>query len=236
MYQILVCDDDRDIVNALTIYLSAEGYRVIPAYTGAQAVDIVSRQTVHLALMDIMMPKMDGISATTKLRQITNIPIILLTAKSEDTDKVLGLTIGADDYVTKPFNPMEVVARVKSQLRRYTRLGSMKTEGGKPQAITIGGITLDDESKSVSVDGEPVTLTPTEYSILKLLMSNAGQVFSSAQIYAAVWKEAAYGNDSTVAVHIRHLRGKIEIEPADPRYIKVVWGQGYKFEAGGKMT
>ncbi len=236
MYQILVCDDDRDIVNALTIYLSAEGYGVIPAYTGAQAVEIVSRQTVHLALMDIMMPKMDGISATTKLREITNIPIILLTAKSEDTDKVLGLTIGADDYVTKPFNPMEVVARVKSQLRRYTRLGSMKPEEDKPQAITIGGITLDDESKSVTVDGEPVTLTPTEYSILKLLMSNAGQVFSSAQIYAAVWKEAAYGNDSTVAVHIRHLRGKIEIEPADPRYIKVVWGQGYKFEAGGKTT
>lgn len=234
MYQILVCDDDHDIVNALTIYLSAEGYTVIPAYTGVEAVDIVSKQTVHLALMDIMMPKMDGISATTKLRQITNIPIILLTAKSEDTDKVLGLTIGADDYVTKPFNPMEVVARVKSQLRRYTRLGSMKQEEGKSQAITIGGITLDDESKSVTVDGEPVTLTPTEYSILKLLMSNPGQVFSSAQIYAAVWKEAAYGNDSTVAVHIRHLRGKIEIEPADPRYIKVVWGQGYKFEAGGK--
>lgn len=235
MYQILVCDDERDIVNALTIYLSAEGYHVIPAYTGREALKIVSEQTVHLVLMDIMMPEMDGISATTRLREVSNIPIILLTAKSEDTDKVLGLTIGADDYVTKPFNPMEVVARVKSQLRRYTRLGSMKQEEENTQAITIGGITLNDESKSVSVDGDPVTLTPTEYSILKLLMSNPGQVFSSAQIYAAVWKEAAYGNDSTVAVHIRHLRGKIEIEPADPRYIKVVWGQGYKFEPGGKM-
>lgn len=236
MYRILVCDDERDIVNALMIYLSAEGYQVIPAYTGREALKIVSEQTVHLVLMDIMMPEMDGISATTRLREMTNIPIILLTAKSEDTDKVLGLTIGADDYVTKPFNPMEVVARVKSQLRRYTRLGSMKQEEENTQAITIGGITLNDESKSVSVDGDPVTLTPTEYSILKLLMSNPGQVFSSAQIYAAVWKEAAYGNDSTVAVHIRHLRGKIEIEPADPRYIKVVWGQGYKFESGGKAV
>lgn len=235
MYQILVCDDERDIVNALTIYLSAAGYHVIPAYTGREALKIVSEQAVHLVLMDIMMPEMDGISATTRLREVSNIPIILLTAKSEDTDKVLGLTIGADDYVTKPFNPMEVVARVKSQLRRYTRLGSMKQEEENTQAITIGGITLNDESKSVCVDGDPVTLTPTEYSILKLLMSNPGQVFSSAQIYAAVWKEAAYGNDSTVAVHIRHLRGKIEIEPADPRYIKVVWGQGYKFEPGGKM-
>ena len=234
MYQILVCDDERDIVNALTIYLSADGYTVIPAYTGREALQIVSEQTIHLALMDIMMPEMDGISATTRLREMTNIPIILLTAKGEDTDKILGLTIGADDYVTKPFNPVEVVARVKSQLRRYTRLGSIKQEENA-QTITIGGITLNDESKSVTVDGEAVALTPTEYSILKLLMSNPGQVFSSTQIYTAVWKETAYGNDSTVAVHIRHLRGKIEIEPADPRYIKVVWGQGYKFESGEKM-
>ena len=234
MYTILVCDDDRDIVAALKIYLSAEGYEVLPAYTGKEALDLLDEHTVHLALMDIMMPVMDGIMATAKLREKTNIPIILLTAKSEDTDKVLGLTIGADDYVTKPFNPMEVVARVKSQLRRYTMLGSLQAEQQKkPKVITIGGVTLDDESKSVTVDGDPVTLTPTEYSILKLLMQNPGQVFSSAQIYAAVWKEDAYGNDSTVAVHIRHLREKIEITPAEPRYVKVVWGQGYKFEKGG---
>ena len=224
MYNILVCDDDHDIVNALTIYLSAEGYQVIPAYTGAQALEALDKHKIHLALMDIMMPEMDGIAATAKLRERSNLPIILLTAKSEDTDKVLGLTIGADDYVTKPFHPMEVVARVKSQLRRYTLLGSMPTEPQKPQVITIGSVMLDDESKLVEVDGEPVSLTPTEYSILKLLMSNAGQVFSTAQIYAAVWKEDAYGNDSTVAVHIRHLREKIEITPAEPRYVKVVWG------------
>ena len=236
MYNILVCDDDHDIVNALTIYLSAEGYQVIPAYTGAQALEALDKHKIHLALMDIMMPEMDGIAATAKLRERSNLPIILLTAKSEDTDKVLGLTIGADDYVTKPFHPMEVVARVKSQLRRYTLLGSMPTEPQKPQVITIGSVMLDDESKLVEVDGEPVSLTPTEYSILKLLMSNAGQVFSTAQIYAAVWKEDVYGNDSTVAVHIRHLREKIEITPAEPRYVKVVWGQGYKFEKGGKTT
>ena len=236
MYNILVCHDDHDIVNALTIYLSAEGYQVIPAYTGAQALEALDKHKIHLALMDIMMPEMDGIAATAKLRERSNLPIILLTAKSEDTDKVLGLTIGADDYVTKPFHPMEVVARVKSQLRRYTLLGSMPTEPQKPQVITIGSVMLDDESKLVEVDGEPVSLTPTEYSILKLLMSNAGQVFSTAQIYAAVWKEDAYGNDSTVAVHIRHLREKIEITPAEPRYVKVVWGQGYKFEKGGKTT
>lgn len=236
MYNILVCDDDHDIVNALTIYLSAEGYHVVPAYTGQQALEALDKHTIHLALMDIMMPVMDGILATAKLRERSNLPIILLTAKSEDTDKVLGLTIGADDYVTKPFHPMEVVARVKSQLRRYTMLGSIPAEPQKPQVITIGGVTLDDESKLVEVDGEPVSLTPTEYSILKLLMHNAGQVFSTAQIYAAVWKEDAYGNDSTVAVHIRHLREKIEITPAEPRYVKVVWGQGYKFEKGGKTT
>ncbi|HJC20497.1 MAG TPA: response regulator transcription factor [Candidatus Butyricicoccus avicola] len=237
MYTILVCDDDRDIVAALKIYLSAEGYEVLPAYTGKEALELLENHTVHLALMDIMMPGMDGIMATTKLREKSNIPVILLTAKSEDTDKVLGLTIGADDYITKPFNPMEVMARVKSQLRRYTMLGSLQTEQvRRPKVLTIGGVMLDDESKSVQVDGEPVTLTPTEYSILKLLMQNAGQVFSTAQIYAAVWKEDACGNDSTVAVHIRHLREKIEITPAEPRYVKVVWGQGYKFEKGGKTT
>ena len=237
MYTILVCDDDRDIVAALKIYLSAEGYEVLPAYTGKEALELLENHTVHLALMDIMMPGMDGILATTKLREKSNIPVILLTAKSEDTDKVLGLTIGADDYITKPFNPMEVMARVKSQLRRYTMLGSLQTEQvRRPKVLTIGGVMLDDESKSVQVDGEPVTLTPTEYSIMKLLMQNAGQVFSTAQIYAAVWKEDACGNDSTVAVHIRHLREKIEITPAEPRYVKVVWGQGYKFEKGGKTT
>ena len=237
MYTILVCDDDRDIVAALKIYLSAEGYEVLPAYTGKEALELLENHTVHLALMDIMMPGMDGILATTKLREKSNIPVILLTAKSEDTDKVLGLTIGADDYITKPFNPMEVMARVKSQLRRYTMLGSLQTEQvRRPKVLTIGGVMLDDESKSVQVDGEPVTLTPTEYSILKLLMQNAGQVFSTAQIYAAVWKEDACGNDSTVAVHIRHLREKIESTPAEPRYVKVVWGQGYKFEKGGKTT
>ena len=237
MYTILVCDDDRDIVAALKIYLSAEGYEVLPAYTGKEALELLENHTVHLALMDIMMPGMDGILATTKLREKSNIPVILLTAKSEDTDKVLGLTIGADDYITKPFNPMEVMARVKSQLRRYTMLGSLQTEQvRRPKVLTIGGVMLDDESKSVQVDGEPVTLTPTEYSILKLLMQNAGQVFSTAQIYAAVRKEDACGNDSTVAVHIRHLREKIEITPAEPRYVKVVWGQGYKFEKGGKTT
>ena len=237
MYTILVCDDDRDIVAALKIYLSAEGYEVLPAYTGKEALELLENHTVHLALMDIMMPGMDGILATTKLREKSNIPVILLTAKSEDTDKVLGLTIGADDYITKPFNPMEVMARVKSQLRRYTMLGSLQTEQvRRPKVLTIGGVMLDDESKSVQVDGEPVTLTPTEYSILKLLMQNAGQVFSTAQIYAAVWKEDACGNGSTVAVHIRHLREKIEITPAEPRYVKVVWGQGYKFEKGGKTT
>lgn len=237
MYTILVCDDDRDIVAALKIYLSAEGYEVLPAYTGKEALELLENHTVHLALMDIMMPGMDGILATTRLREKSNIPVILLTAKSEDTDKVLGLTIGADDYITKPFNPMEVMARVKSQLRRYTMLGSLQTEQvRRPKVLTIGGVMLDDESKSVQVDGEPVTLTPTEYSILKLLMQNAGQVFSTAQIYAVVWKEDACGNDSTVAVHIRHLREKIEITPAEPRYVKVVWGQGYKFEKGGKTT
>ena len=228
MYNILVCDDDRDIVAALKIYLTAEGYRVLPAYTGQEALEVMERETVHLALMDIMMPAMDGISATVRLRETSNIPVILLTAKSEDTDKVLGLNIGADDYVTKPFNPVEVVARVKSQLRRYTTLGSMQPP--RPRVIEIGGILLDDERKRVEVDGEPVSLTPTEYSILKLLMEHAGQVFSSAQIYAAVWKSESYGTDSTVAVHIRHLREKIEITPAEPRHLKVVWGQGYKFE------
>lgn len=228
-YNILVCDDDRDIVEALRIYLSAEGYRIFPAYTGQEAMAVIRQETIHLVLMDIMMPVLDGISATVRLREKYNIPVILLTAKSEDTDKVLGLTIGADDYVTKPFSPMEVVARVKSQLRRYTMLGSMPTA---QNVLSIGGVSLDDESKTVTVDGEPVSLTPIEYNTLHLLMKNAGRVHSSSAIYEAVWHESSSGSDSTVAVHIRHLREKIEINPAEPRYIKVVWGQGYKFEKG----
>ena len=228
-YNILICDDDRDIVEALRIYLSAEGYHIFAAYTGREAMETIRRETIHLVLMDIMMPVLDGISATVQLRENYNIPVILLTAKSEDTDKVLGLTIGADDYVTKPFSPMEVVARVKSQLRRYTRLGSMPTQ---QHTLAIGGVELDDSSKTVTVDGEPVSLTPIEYSILHLLMKSAGRVYSSSAIYETVWHESSAGSDSTVAVHIRHLREKIEINPAEPRYVKVVWGQGYKFEKG----
>lgn len=228
MYNILICDDDRDIVAALRIYLSAEGYHIFEAYTGEQALAVLREQEIHLCLMDIMMPVMDGIAATAKLREMSNIPVIFLTAKSEDTDKILGLTIGADDYVTKPFNPVEVVARVKSQLRRYTMLGAMPAQ--KASVITIGGVTLDDDSKRVTVDGDAVSLTPIEYSILHLLMQNAGKVYSSTKIYELVWEGTAYGSsDSTVAVHIRHLREKIEINPAEPRYLKVVWGQGYKF-------
>ena len=219
MYNVLICDDDKDIVAALKIYLSAEGYGVLTAYNGRQALDTVEKETVHLVLMDIMMPGLDGISATIKLREDSNIPIILITAKSEDTDKVLGLNLGADDYITKPFNPVEVMARVKSQLRRYALLGGMEKT---PTALRIGGIALDDEAKEVSLDGEAVALTPIEYSILRLLMQNPGKVFSSARIYELVWKDSAFGAEGTVAVHIRHLREKLEINPAEPRYLKVV--------------
>ena len=237
MYTVLVCDDDKAILDSLEIYLHLEGYEVIKATNGKEALAAAASHELHCIILDIMMPGLDGLNATLKLREHHNLPIILLSAKSEDTDKITGLSFGADDYVTKPFNPLELMARVKSQLRRYTMLGSLQTEQvRRPKVLTIGGVMLDDESKSVQVDGEPVTLTPTEYSILKLLMQNAGQVFSTAQIYAAVWKEDACGNDSTVAVHIRHLREKIEITPAEPRYVKVVWGQGYKFEKGGKTT
>ena len=229
MYKVLICDDDRDIVAALKIYLSAEGYGVLTAYNGQEALDIVEKETVHLVLMDIMMPGLDGISATIRLREGSNIPIILITAKSEDTDKVLGLNLGADDYITKPFNPVEVMARVKSQVRRYALLGGMEKT---PSALQIGGITLNDETKEVTLDGEPVSLTPIEYNILRLLMQNPGKVFSSARIYELVWKDSAFGAEGTVAVHIRHLREKLEINPAEPRYLKVVWGQGYKIERG----
>jgi len=229
MCNVLICDDEKDIVSALNIYLSSEDYRTFEAYNGMEAVQIVKENEIHLVLMDIMMPVMDGITAMTKLREFSNVPIILLTAKSEDSDKILGLNIGGDDYITKPFNPVEVLARVKSQLRRYTKLGSAVI---KPTALKIGNIALDDETKTVTVDGEPVSLTPTEYEILKLLMQNPGKVFSSAEIYTKVWGDNPLGCENTVAVHIRHLREKLEINPAEPRYLKVVWGQGYKIVKG----
>ena len=227
MYRIVVCDDEKDIVSALRIYLESEGYEVLEAYNGKEAVALTAGQEIHLVLMDIMMPVMDGITAMVKIREISNVPVILLTAKSEDTDKVLGLTVGADDYITKPFNPVELQARDKTQLRRYMMLG-----GGKPKndILTIGGIELDDKSKEVTLDGELVALTRTEYDILKLLLEHRGQVFSPAQIYQKVWKDVAYGTENTVAVHIRHLREKLEYDPANPRYLKVVWGRGYKIE------
>ena len=227
MANILICDDERDIVSALKIYLSTEDYTLFEAYTGREALDIVRKHEIHLILMDIMMPEMDGVTATAKLREEYNIPIILLTAKSEDTDKVLGLSMGADDYITKPFNPIEVLARVRSQLRRYTTLGGMEQ---KPSKLVIGGIVLDDETKQVTVDGEPASLTPIEYNILLLLMRHPGRVYSSAQIYEQVWNETAFGSEGAVAVHIRHLREKLEIDPSNPRYLKVVWGLGYKME------
>ena len=231
MPNILICDDERDIVNALKIYLSDPGYTIFEAYNGLEAVETVEREEIHLILMDIMMPQMDGITAMAKIRARSNIPVILLTAKSEDTDKILGLNVGADDYITKPFNPLEVSARVRSQLRRYLHLGG----GAAQTSITIGGIELDDSAKSVTVDGAPVSLTRTEYEILHLLMKSPGRVFSPKEIYQLVWKERPYGTDNTVAVHIRHLREKIEIDPAQPRYIRVVFGQGYLMEKGRQL-
>ena len=227
MANILICDDERDIVSALKIYLASEGYTLFEAYTGREALEIAHKHELHLILMDIMMPEMDGISATAKLREECNVPIILLTAKSEDTDKVLGLNVGADDYITKPFNPIEVLARVRSQLRRYTTLGGLEQ---KPSKLVIGGIVLNDETKAVTVDGEPVNLTPIEYNILLLLMRHPGRVYSSAQIYEQVWNETAFGSEGAVAVHIRHLREQLEIDPSNPRHLKVVWGLGYKME------
>ena len=229
MYNILVCDDEKDIVSALTIYLTTAGYQVFPAYDGTEALDLLRREDIHLVLLDIMMPKLDGIAALTRLREASNVPVILLTAKSEDTDKIQGLHLGADDYVTKPFNPVEVLARVKAQLRRYLQRG-----GGtvRPTALRLGGIALDDRTKEVTLDGDPVSLTPREYDILHLLMGSPGTVFSPKRIYRAVWGEEPFGVENAVAVHIRHLREKLEIDPSDPRYIKVVWGQGYKMEGG----
>ena len=228
MYNILICDDQTDIVNALKIYLAPEGYRLLEAFTGEEALKIVKEENIHLVLLDVMMPRMDGITATAKIREFSNVPIILLTAKSETEDKVLGLNMGADDYVTKPFVPVEVLARVRSHLRRYDRLGAKPAE--RSGVITIGGILLDDGAKTVTVDGEAVSLTPIEYDILKLLMENPGKVFSTRVIYETVWQENPYGSENAVAVHIRHLREKIEINPSEPRYIKVVWGRGYKME------
>ena len=230
MYNILICDDQPDIVSALRIYLTAEGYHFFEAYSGKQALQIMRSEDVHLILMDIMMPEMDGISATTAIRKFSNVPIILLTAKSETEDKVLGLNAGADDYITKPFEPAEVLARVRSHLRRYAQLGSRTEEN--PSEITIGSIVLNDRTKTVTVEGDPVSLTPTEYSILYLLMTHPGEVYSTKALYEAVWQEVALGNEGSVAVHIRHLREKIEINPSEPRYLKVVWGQGYKMEGG----
>ena len=230
MYRILICDDQPDIVNALKIYLAPEGYELYEAFNGEQAVNIVKEKNIHLVLMDVMMPVMDGVAATAEIRKFSNVPIILLTAKSETEDKVLGLNVGADDYITKPFVPVEVLARVRSQLRRYAQLGSRPEEGSG--SITIGGIVLDDRTKTVTVEGEPVSQTPTEYAILHLLMANPGTVFSTKVLYESVWQEAALGSEGAVAVHIRHLREKIEINPSEPRYLKVVWGQGYKMEGG----
>ncbi|MBU3840248.1 MAG: response regulator transcription factor [Candidatus Ruminococcus intestinipullorum] len=229
MYNVLVCDDDKEIVEAIEIYLMQEGYRVLKAYDGMQALNVLETEDVHLLILDIMMPRLDGIHAMLKIRETNSIPIIILSAKSEDADKILGLNIGADDYVTKPFNPLELVARVKSQLRRYTQLGSNVKENNK-HVYKSGGLALNDELKEVTVDGEAVKLTPIEYNILRLLIQNQGKVFSINQIYELIWNEDAIGVDNTVAVHIRHIREKIEINPKEPQYLKVVWGIGYKIE------
>lgn len=227
MYNIIVCDDEKDIVSALEIYLTAEGYHVFRAENGREALTLAQNEDVHLMLLDVMMPQMDGLETLTRLREFSNIPVILLTAKSEDSDKILGLNVGADDYVTKPFNSVEVLARVRSQLRRYLQLGAGSV---RPASIVIGGIELDDSAKTVTVDGEPVALTPKEYDILRFLMTNAGAVFTPAEIYRRVWGDIPLNAAGAIAVHIRHLREKLEIDPAEPRYIKVVWGKGYKME------
>lgn len=227
MYNILICDDEKDIVSALKIYLTSAEYEIYEAFTGKEALEVIRKNDIHLLLMDIMMPEMDGMQALVEIRKESNVPVIFLTAKSEDNDKVLGLMVGADDYITKPFNPIEVQARVKSQLRRYMQLGGGEV---KPSCYTIGGIELFDKEKRVTLDGEEVNLTPTEYDILKFFLEHPGEVFSPKQIYEKVWAEAPFGSESTVAVHIRHLREKLEYNPAEPRYLKAVWGQGYKLE------
>ena len=229
MFKILVCDDDKEIVEAIEIYLTQEGYEVLKAYDGEEAIQTLKKEHVDLLIMDVMMPSLDGIRATLKIREENSLPIIILSAKSEDADKILGLNIGADDYVTKPFNPLELVARAKSQLRRYTQLGST-VQDEKKEVYEVGGLSINDELKEVTVDGESVRLTPIEYNILLLLVKNQGKVFSIDQIYENIWNEEAIGADNTVAVHIRHIREKIEINPKEPRYLKVVWGVGYKIE------
>ncbi len=224
---ILVCDDDKEILDAIKIYLASEGYDVLKASNGLEALKIIEEKEIHLIIMDIMMPKMDGLRATMKIREDKNIPVIMLSAKAEDTDKIMGLNMGADDYITKPFNPLELIARVKSQLRRYTKLGSLET---KSNVFTTGGLSIDDESKQVTVDGEEVQLTPVQYNILKLLTANVGRVYSIDEIYEKVWNEVPINPENTVAVHIRKIREKIEINPKEPKYLKVVWGIGYKVE------
>ncbi len=229
MANILICDDDKEIVDAIEIYLKNEGYKVYKAYDGEEAIRILKEEDIQLLIMDVMMPKLDGIHATLKIREYSSIPIIMLSATTEDTDKILGLKVGADDYVSKPFNPLELIARVKSNLRRYTKLGNMSAPE-ESNVYRIGGLCMDDDTKEVTVDGEPVRLTPIEYSILLLLVKNPGRVYSIDQIYENIWNEAAIGADNTVAVHIRHIREKIEINPKEPKYLKVVWGVGYKVE------
>ncbi|MBQ8895339.1 MAG: response regulator transcription factor [Clostridia bacterium] len=231
MYNILICDDDKDIVNALKIFLTDPNHRIFEAFNGKEAVELIEKEEIHIVLLDIMMPELDGISAMMKIREKSNVPIIFITAKSEDSDKIMGLTVGADDYITKPFNPIEVSARVKSQLRRYLQLGAGKI---KPNTLSVGGIELDDNSKLVTRDGVPIQLTPTEYEILKLLMTYTGRVFSPKEIYREIWRENPLTAENTIAVHIRHLREKIEINPAEPRYLKAVWGHGYMMEGDKK--
>lgn len=228
MTNILVCDDDKEIVDAIEIYLQQEGYQIYKAYDGEQAIKVLKEMNIQLLIIDIMMPRLDGIHATLKIREFSSVPIIFLSAKSEDTDKILGLNMGADDYITKPFNPLELVARVKSNLRRYTQLGSLNVENNA--LYQVGGLCMNDDTKEVTVDGEPVKLTPIEYNILFLLVKNQGKVFSIDQIYENIWNEEAIGANNTVAVHIRHIREKIEINPKEPHYLKVVWGVGYKVE------
>ena len=230
MQTILVCDDDKQIVDAIDIYLTGEGFQVIKAYDGYEALELLEKQHADLMIVDVMMPGLDGIRTTLKVRETSSIPIIILSAKSEDTDKILGLNIGADDYISKPFNPLELVARVKSQLRRYTQLGNMNQQQAGEQIYKCGGLTINDDNKEVQVDGETIKLTPIEYNILLLLVKNAGKVFSIDEIYEQIWNEEAIGADNTVAVHIRHIREKIEINPREPKYLKVVWGVGYKIE------
>ena len=234
MQKIFVCDDDKQIVEAISIYLTGEGYQVIKAFDGYDVLKILEKENVDLIILDVMMPGLDGIRTTLKIREKSSIPIIILSAKGEDTDKILGLNIGADDYITKPFNPLEMVARVKSQLRRYTQLGNMNEQSKGEAIYSCGGLVINDDTKEVSVDGELVKLTPIEYNILLLLVRNAGKVFSIDEIYTSIWNEEAIGADNTVAVHIRHIREKIEINSRKPKYLKVVWGVGYKIEKQGK--